>query len=164
MLSQKELKSVVEYCPLSGVFTYVTRTSNRINIGDKAGSIDRHGYEQLCINYKKYASHRMAFLYINGALPSGYVDHINGVRCDNRWKNLRDVTCEQNQKNQKLKSGSKSGVIGVAWCNDRSNWRAYIGSGGIAKNLGRFDDFFEACCARKSAERGFGFHVNHGRK
>ena len=34
----------------------------------------------------------------------------------------------------------------------------------VVQNLGAFDDWFEAVCARKSAEAKKGFHENHGRK
>lgn len=27
-----------------------------------------------------------------------------------------------------------------------------------------YHDFFEAVCARKSAERQYGFHINHGKR
>lgn len=42
---------------------------------------------------------RAAFYKMTGRLPVGVVDHINGVKRDNRWVNLRDVSQELNSCN-----------------------------------------------------------------
>jgi hypothetical protein len=41
------------------------------------------------------------------------VDHINGIKTDNRMNNLRIVTARENQMNRGLRKTNKSGVIGV---------------------------------------------------
>lgn len=37
-------------------------------------------------------------------------------------------------------------------------WRVHIGEALV----GKYDSFFEACCARKSAENRHEYHENHG--
>lgn len=41
------------------------------------------------------------------------VDHVNGIKWDNRTCNLREATALQNQMNRGLRKTNKSGVIGV---------------------------------------------------
>lgn len=59
---------------------------------------------------------------------------------------------------------NKTGISGVYWCKDRKKWTARISVNNKTKYLGRFDDFFEACCARKSADNTYNFHMNHGKR
>jgi type II secretory pathway component PulK len=37
---------------------------------------------------------------MTGAAPSGQIDHINKIKDDNRWSNLRDVSGSVNQQNR----------------------------------------------------------------
>ncbi len=123
-----------------------------------------NGYLYASIGRKTYLIHRLAFLYMKGSNPTCIVDHINGVRDDNRWVNLRDVSVSGNAKNRKLTPLNTSGIPGVGWVKGKSKWHARINSDGNAHSIGMYFDFFEACCARKSAELEYGFHINHGRK
>lgn len=50
------------------------------------------------------------------------------------------------------KKNSTSGVTGVSFDPRRCKWAAYINPQRKKVNLGRYEDFFEAVCARKSAE------------
>lgn len=59
-----------------------------------------NGYLTLCFNRKHYLCHRLAFLLKEGYLPEEDVDHINGIRNDNRWCNLRKATRQQNMFNK----------------------------------------------------------------
>jgi len=59
--------------------------------------------------------HRLAWLLQTGSWPSNEIDHINGVRDDNRWSNLRDVSRAVNMQNQHKKRG-KSTDLPVGIC------------------------------------------------
>ena len=101
---------------------------------------------------------------MTGKWPNGEVDHINGIRDDNRWCNLRDVTKSENQRNAKIRKVNTSGFNGVDFHTKHNKWRARIYVDGRSELLGYFSNFFVACCVRKAAEQEHGYHPNHGRK
>jgi hypothetical protein len=69
--------------------------------GDPAGS-SRGGYTYIRIDRKRYAAHRLAWLYVYGTFPPRLLDHINGCPGDNRIGNLREATPHQNAGNTRL--------------------------------------------------------------
>ena len=99
MLTQAELKQLLIYDPVTGVFiNRVTRNSQAL-IGNEAGTNHPDGYRHMKINHKCYLAHRLAWLYVHGEWPDGQIDHINGNRKDNRIENLRLVCNKQNSEN-----------------------------------------------------------------
>jgi hypothetical protein len=167
-ITQEELKAFLDYDPGSGLFTW--RARPKVKAGKIAGcKTTQHGRTTILIRTggkaknKLYLAHRLAFLWMTGEMPE-QVDHINRNPCDNRWVNLRAATPEQNSRNLPLKSGNKTGIHGVRWANDRGKWRASISNNGKVNYLYSGDDFFEACCARKAAERRYDYHPNHGKQ
>jgi hypothetical protein len=112
---------------------------------------------------KDYQAHRLAFLWMTGSFPASEVDHINGVRDDNRWGNLRAVTPTQNAQNQRLPSNNKSGVIGVHWNKQANRWCARIKVNGRVVHIGLFSTLEEAVAARAKANEKYGYHPNHGK-
>jgi hypothetical protein len=107
-------------------------------------------------------AHRVAFALMFGHHPQEQIDHINGVRTDNRIANLRGVSNQQNAKNQRRRVTNKSGATGVFWSEAHRKWLAQIRSDGKCYSLGRHDTFDAALAARKAAEPRFAFHRNHG--
>lgn len=162
-LTQAYLKSIVHYDPETGVFTRKAKTSNRIKAGDIMGCVDSNGYLTASIMYRLYRLHRLAFLYMEGCLPPAHVDHINGIRHDNRWANLRHATDSVNRKNSCRSTANTSGVVGVSWDSRRSKWEAYIKADKRHHHLGRYSELADAVSVRKAAEIKYGFHDNHGR-
>lgn len=161
-LTQGYLKSILHYDPETGVFTRIKQTGPRGTIGAVAGGL-RNGYESIQIHGRKHLSHRLAFLYMTGSMPEEEVDHINGIKNDNSWLNLRSVDHSENMRNSAISILSKSGVPGVWWRRDSNKWRVSIISERKRKSVGVFDDFFDAVCARKAAEKALNYHPNHGR-
>ncbi len=99
------------------------------------------------------------------------VDHINGVKADNRRKNLRVATNGQNRANSKINSNSKSGSKGVHLKKKQKRnsnrkprrdakgdrWVAQINIDGKKHHLGNFDTCEEAHAVyKKAAEKAFG--------
>lgn len=78
----------------------------------KAGSYGPKGYYQVKVDSVSYRAHRLAWFYMTGEWPKHQIDHINRIRDDNRWVNLRDVTPQQNSRNSHVKIGV-SGHRGV---------------------------------------------------
>lgn len=132
--------------------------------GDIAGSVTNFGYRDVHYNGKHYLAHRIIWEMHNGPIPEvAEIDHVNHNRLDNRIENLRMVSHSENQKNQKANRMNTSGVTGVHWCKSRCKWVARITVDGKHINLGGFDSKDSAVSARKTAEKRFGFHGNHGK-
>lgn len=82
------------------------------------------GYLQAKVCGKSYLSHRIAWLLMTKKWPSLVIDHINGVRDDNRWANLRLISHAQNAANAKRKLG-RSGHRNVVHDLNSGRYRAY---------------------------------------
>jgi hypothetical protein len=126
-------------------------------------SISGKGYNSGAIFGRNYRAHRVIWAIFHGEWPRGQIDHINGNPSDNRIKNLRDVTNEENHRNMKTRSDNTSGVMGVFFYKTRKKWEAYIKTDGRKKHLGYFANIDDAIAARKAAEIKYGYHKNHGR-
>ncbi len=85
-------------------------------------------------------------------MPLVEIDHINGVRNDNRICNLRDATPQINMQNKKTAhKNNKLGILGVSKRKD-GKFQAQIKSNGERFHLGVFntaDDASAAYWARK---------------
>ena len=158
------LKENLDYNPLTGIFTWKVDKASTVRKGDVAKGFNKTGYQRIRINQTKYMLHRLAWLYVYGKLPDGYIDHINGNPSDNRIENLRDVAHIENAHNLPIFSNNTSGRIGVGFKKDIGKWRARICVNGKSVWLGNFSNFEDACAARDDAERKYGFHDNHGRE
>ena len=164
MLTQEQLKNELTYNSITGVFTRAKSNTNSIIKGEISGSLSPDGYLKIMVLAKRYQSHRLAWLYEKGEFPKNHVDHINGIKGDNRICNLRDATSEENNKNSSFSKANKSGYTGVIWHKSSSNWVARIGHKNKKIHLGCFDDINDAVKARRDAEAKYGFHKNHGKK
>ena len=166
MVTAEQL-SALSYCPETGVFTWNQR-KGRARAGDIAGYLMKQpkrglNYIIIGVGGKTYLAHRLAWRITHGDWPEFDIDHIDGDGTNNRISNLRAVNNQDNSKNSKLYVTNKSGVAGVR-LHDKSRFRSSITVDGKSTHLGLFDDFFDAVCARKSAENRYGYHHNHGRR
>ena len=92
------------------------------------------GYIQLKIGGKSYHAHRMIMLAFAGESDQD-VDHINRIKSDNRFENLRYCTQSENALNADRVDNAK----GYSWDKRHNKWKAYIGIDGKRKYLGYFD-------------------------
>jgi hypothetical protein len=162
ILTQEYLKSILHYDPETGIFTRCV-DNNGWKAGEIAGGNNGHGYIALEINNVNYRAHRLAFLYMTGKFPEKQVDHINGVKHDNRWVNLRPATNGENQRNIPRRKNNTSGYMGVSLQKASGRWLVYISVSGKKKYIGTFDNILDAVAARKAADVKYDYHPNHGR-
>jgi len=150
MLTSKELRKLLKYDSNNGQFTWLVDRSNK-KAGSVAGTINKLGYRQICIDYRLYTGHRLAWLYMTGDWPVDCVDHINGVPFDNRWSNLRQATMSENQHNRSKSKRNSSGVKGVSLCKATGKWTAQIMANREYHFLGKFKSIEEAKASYEQA-------------
>lgn len=161
-MDQARLKELLHYDPETGVFTNLVSRGKAL-AGGIAGYIRPDGYRQVRLGMERYYAHRLAFLYMDGAMPPDHVDHINGNTADNSWGNLRLASRAVNTKNTKRRRTNISGVTGVRWAEARRKWRAWVTVDGVEHRLYYGDNPFMAVYLRAKAAHDCGFHLNHGR-
>lgn len=124
-MTQEELKSILNYNSETGEFSWLP-TKMKWKRSNRVGSKKASSYMQVGIGDKVYYQHRLAWLYMTGEMPDSEIDHINGIRDDNRWCNLRLATSSQNGMNTALSSVNTSGIKGVSWDRRNKKWCATI--------------------------------------
>ena len=149
-LTLNRVREQFDYNHSTGQFTWKVSIANSVKINDVAGSVDKHGYSRVRIGSKTVLCHRLAWFYIHGVWPVGEIDHINGIRHDNRIENLRVVDRTGNVQNRH-KIWGKSGFMGVY--ENGSKWRSAIQVNGETISLGNFCSAEEASAAYLAAKR-----------
>lgn len=155
-----KLKEDYVYDPDSGLVTNARKRTGRGKAGDVVGTTNRGGYLVMTLNSKTQLIHRVAFLYMTGKWPTGFVDHRDTDRTNNRWSNLRDVDRNVNARNKSVQKNNSSGVVGVSWSSTASLWRADICVEGKQIWLGSFQHKEDAIFARTTAEKDYGYWVD----
>lgn len=149
--ARDEVQKLLTYDASTGVFTWRVRAGSRIKVGDVAGRISSTGCVDIGIYGKQYKAHRLAWLYIYGALPEGSIDHINGDRQDNRIANLRIATPAENQQNRRLTWQNQTGFVGIRKT-AAGKYVAAIRVNRIKRYIGTYDSPEEAHAAYISAK------------
>lgn len=155
---EDHIKETYEYDPATGKIFWKSKLKGK----ETFKSIITAGYLYGKIHRKSYLAHRIAWLLHYGEWPKNDIDHINGIKTDNRLCNLRDVEHSENMKNRKVSKLNRYGVHGVY--KEINRWRVSIEANKKKHHIGCFKTFEEAVAARKDAEKHYGFHENHGRK
>jgi hypothetical protein len=159
-ITHSELLKILNYDPLTGIFTWRESIARRVRPGDVAGRKSGHGYWGLHIGGRSYAAHHVAWFYMTGQWPAEYLDHINLIRSDNRFANLRPANSSQNGQNTTVSKRNKSGLKGVRKTGSR--WTAEIMVNKKAIRLGRFDSAEEASAAYIEAKKKLHSHYIDG--
>lgn len=138
-LGENELKEFLYYEPDTGNFYWKKAPSNRVKVGDIAGSVMSHGYRTIGFKGKEYLAHRLAFLFVEGVIPDE-VDHKNGDPSDNSWNNLRKATRSENNQNTRIPKNNKSGSKNVYYRKDRDTYSVSLMVNGKTIRLGCYED------------------------
>lgn len=150
-INAEQLRSLVTYNPKTGLFFWSSAGRGR-QLGRPAGGPTMYGYWQIRLLGRTYRANRLAWLYMTGKWPEHLVDHINGVKDDNRWTNLRDVPQTINAQNRRSASKrSSTGVFGVQ--RTKEGYRAKIVVNGSPLSLGTYRTPEEAGAVYLEAKR-----------
>jgi len=119
--------------------TYNPETGSIYGIYGKLIKRKKSGYIRVGVRFEnkiyQFRGHIFAWYYTYGKMPDNQIDHINGVRDDNRISNLRDVTNQENQWN-------RTKTKGYYWYNQK--WLSKIKVDGKIIYLGLFNTESEA--------------------
>lgn len=156
----------------------------KINVsqGDVAGGLSNSGYYQVRVEGRLTLVHRVIWELFYGDIPEDMIiDHIDRDKLNNDIQNLRLVTKAGNNRNQKLRADSSSGVVGVNRLvnklrsgNVAEYWKAVWFDNGVKykafsiKKYGEDAAFKMACDFREKMiqelnDNGAGYTENHGK-
>ena len=144
------LRELLHYNPDTGIFTRRVGVKGRA-VGSAVGTKSNLGYTCCTVEGHRCFAHRLAWCYVYGYWPDGELDHINGVRDDNRISNIRlSNRVENNLNKHGPRADNKSGFRGVVAHKNR--WRADFQADGVQQYLGLFDTAEEAYAAYLAAK------------
>jgi len=161
-MSFERANELLRYCEETGMLFVRSARKGTRGINTEAGSVGRDGYRLVCIDYRQYPAHRIIWLLKTGNYPDMQteVDHINGIRTDNRFCNLRLVNHLMNGRNQKVKKNNKTGFPGIR--SRYGKWQVQIRiDGGKQKHVGTFETRDEAIAAARKFRESLGYSERH---
>lgn len=141
--------AALEYDPETGLFRW---KAGRQRAGVVTGTVGKRGYVVIDFHRLKFYAHRLAWLFAKGVWPEQLIDHINGLKTDNRLANLREASGATNMQNiRSAYRSSQSKLLGVSRRYGR--WHAKIRVDGADRLIGKFDTPEDAHAAYVSAKR-----------
>lgn len=151
MVQRKDyVKDNMIYDPLTGNIWW-SKSCGKRRLDRPIGSLDGRGYLQVMTPHGNLKLHRIAWFLYYEFWPLGkHIDHVNGVKTDNRILNLRLATNKQNLLNSKShRDNLYSHYKGVSFDKRASKWIARFSN----KYLGSFNTELEAAeCYNKHVD------------
>lgn len=156
-LTKDEVMQRLDYDPETGDFRWRATGNNRTKVGDLAGHVSDHGYRRITLSaggrMKRVMAHRIAWLVVHGEWPTGFVDHNDGNKLNNRISNLRLATKAQNAMNTGTRRDNALGARGVTYRKAQTQrpYIAKISVDGKQKLIGSYATLAEAQAAYDAA-------------
>lgn len=151
-MTYDECADLLEYNRKTGELLW-KKSLGRAKPGSVAGYTDTNGYVRLCIKGRMYLAHRIAWLMTHGEWPKNSIDHVNGIKHDNRIENIRSASQLENCQNRQVNRNNKTGFPGVDFHKRSGKFRAKIGYQFKAIHLGYFDNPQDAHKAYLAAKK-----------
>ena len=149
MITQQLLKEHLEY--RDGHLWWVKPRVNSVKVDQQFGTRHNRGYRHGMLKGKWCLEHRLIWLYHYGIWPKEQIDHINGIKDDNRIENLRECNRQQNSYNTRARQLSTSTYKGVHFRKDTGKWVAQYTHSGKNIHIGCFSNEKDASNAYKAA-------------
>jgi hypothetical protein len=127
------------------------RIFNTRNAGKIAGTIHIEGYCSVKVGPEIYLAHRVIWKLVTRHEPTAQIDHKDGNRLNNAWRNLREAIQTEQNWNASIHRDNTSGFRGVSRA--RQKWVADIMTNGVRRYIGVFDTPEEASAAYETAAR-----------
>jgi len=100
---------------------------------------------------KTFKAHHVVWFFEYGEWPTSCIDHIDGVKTNNHYTNLRLVTHRENAQAYRMSQKATSPYLGVSWNKQTKRFRACIRRGKAMIHLGSFSCELEAARAYDKA-------------
>lgn len=154
-LTAEEVRMLFDYDPIAGeLIRKLDSNDGKTKAGSRVKSLAPNGYVRLAVGKGKYLAHRLIWLWSYGVWPKGHLDHVNGIRSDNRLENLREATHFEQAQNI-----SRAGkLLGVQYHARSKKFRAMIMVNGKQYYLGLHEtpeEAHAAYCKAKAEKHTF---------
>jgi hypothetical protein len=139
------------------------RKRSSVYSNNPSGCVSPRGYIQVRMGKDKFMAHRILWAMYYGTWPKNGIDHINGLKTDNRIDNMRETTQYDNSKNAE-KYPRKEPWIATGVFRKGSGFIAHAQVNKEKKYLGSFKCHTSAHIARLIFDIKNGFTIRHGSK
>lgn len=145
-ITQTRLKSLLDYNPETGIFTWKVSKGPNVVSGQIAGTKHSAGYIKIKVDKTIYCAHQLAWLYQYGTFPNK-IFFVDGNRSNIKLCNLQ---------NRSLCKNNKSGFKNIYWNKPYNKWQVLLYKNGNTHFIGNYNTIEDAIKARDSASANLG--------